>query len=233
MSGSSRPVPPFSPVLLAGLLLRPLPIAPLQPLLRAGLRCMRRRHAAAFTRLSALDGKLIVIDPVDLPHCLAFSFSAGGPELCVADADDRARADATVRGPFLVLVELLEGRRDGDALFFSRDLMFEGDTEAVLILRNALDGADIDIVADLAAALGPLSRPAAALAARARDLFGDLAQDFETLHEAVVAPLVRRIAGREAAHARLDDRVARLEREARRLTRCAPRRAIMPAGHGR
>lgn len=233
MAGSSHPIPPFSPVLLAGFLLRPLPIAPLRPLLRAGLRTIQRQHAEAFARLSVLDGKLIVIDPVDLPICLALSFSAGEPDLRVADDDDRERADATVRGPFMALVELLEGRRDGDALFFSRDLMFEGDTEAVLVLRNALDGADIDIVADLASALGPLGRPAAALAGGARILFGHLARDVETLHEAIVAPLVRRIAGQGSAHSRLDERVAQLEREARRPKRRATNRPVASAGHGR
>lgn len=226
MFGSPHLTPPFSPILITGLLLRPLPIAPLQPLLSAGLRTIRRRHAEAFARLSALDGKMIVIDPVDLPHRLALSFTAGDePELRVADADDQERADATVRGPFLALVELLEGRCDGDALFFSRDLVIEGDTEAILVLRNALDGADIDIVADFAAELGPLVRPALALAGHARSLFGHIADDVATLHQAIVAPLVRRIAGQESAHARLDDRVARLEREARR----PKRRATSPA----
>jgi predicted lipid carrier protein YhbT len=225
---SLHPAPPVSPVLLCGLLVRPLPIAPLQPVLRAGLRAMRRRHAEAFARLATLAGKLIVIDPVDLPHCLALAFTAAGElDLRIADADDRGRADATVRGPFLALVELLEGRSDGDALFFSRDLVIEGDTEAVLILRNALDGADIDVVADLAAGLGPLARPAAALAKRARRLFGHIADDVETLRAAIVAPLVRRIAGQESAQARLDERVARLEQGAR-----PRRRAVAASGRG-
>lgn len=229
MSGSSHPAPPFSPVLLVGLLLRPLPMAPLQPLLRAGLRSVRRRHAEAFARLSALENKLIVIDAVDLPHCLALSFSAAGePGLRVADDDDRARADATVRGPLLALVELLEGRCDGDALFFSRELVIEGDTEAVLVLRNALDGADIDIVADLASELGPLARPARALAGGARRLLGRLADDVEILRAAIIAPLARRIAGQQSAHDRFEDRLAELERRTRRVTR-----RTAAAGHGR
>lgn len=51
---------------------------------------------------------------------------------------------------------LIDGSYDGDALFFSRDLVVEGDIEAVIALRNAIDDAGVDLVADTAALLGPL-----------------------------------------------------------------------------
>jgi len=40
---------------------------------------------------------------------------------------------------------MVDGTYDGDALFFSRDLSIEGDTEAVLALRNAIENADLDL----------------------------------------------------------------------------------------
>ncbi|AGH97674.1 hypothetical protein A11S_851 [Micavibrio aeruginosavorus EPB] len=40
---------------------------------------------------------------------------------------------------------MIDGRYDGDALFFSRDIYIEGDTEAVVCLRNALDDIDGNI----------------------------------------------------------------------------------------
>ena len=43
---------------------------------------------------------------------------------------------------------------DGDALFFSRDLMIEGDTEAVVCLRNALDDMDSNVIDEAAKAFG-------------------------------------------------------------------------------
>jgi predicted lipid carrier protein YhbT len=43
-----------------------------------------------------------------------------------------------------VLLGMIDGTYDGDALFFSRDLTIEGDTEAVLALRNALENAEFD-----------------------------------------------------------------------------------------
>jgi len=39
---------------------------------------------------------------------------------------------------------MIDGTYDGDALFFSRDLVIEGDTEAVLALRNAIENAELN-----------------------------------------------------------------------------------------
>ncbi|MCH7931319.1 MAG: SCP2 sterol-binding domain-containing protein [Proteobacteria bacterium] len=224
MPSSRHPAPPLSPVLLAGFVIRPPPAAMLQPFLGAAMRVMQRRHPGVFERLGLLDGALILIDPVDLPVCLAMEFAAGGPDLRVAGAGDEARASATVRGPLLSLIDLMEGRRDGDALFFSRELVIEGDTEAILILRNTIDGEDIDVIDDLTSSLGPFARPAAALAGAARTLFTHFARDLETLHDAILAPLAQRAAGQEMEVRRLEERIAELEKAAR------PRR---PAGRAR
>jgi predicted lipid carrier protein YhbT len=55
---------------------------------------------------------------------------------------------------------LAHGRFDGDALFFSGEIAVEGDIEAILALRNALDDAELDLLQEGAAMLGPLSGPA-------------------------------------------------------------------------
>ncbi|MCH9019640.1 MAG: SCP2 sterol-binding domain-containing protein [Proteobacteria bacterium] len=214
MSGTHQRGSPLSPVLLAGLLMRPLPTAPLQPILGAAMRVMRRRHPEAFDRLHELHGALIVIDPVDLPFALAIDFSAN--DLRVADERDRATATATVHGPLMALIDLIEGRCDGDALFFSRDLTIEGDTEAVVALRNTLDGAAIDIVEDLASSLGPFARPARRIVGDAMRLLGAFADGLETLRQAAVAPLAVRAAGQAARLERLEERIAALEKRARR-----------------
>ena len=65
-------------------------------------------------------------------------------------------ATAVIRGPLLALVGLAEGRIDGD-------------TEAVVALRNALESAEIELAQDLLAPLGPLSRPLARLLEDAGD----------------------------------------------------------------
>jgi predicted lipid carrier protein YhbT len=65
---------------------------------------------------------------------------------------------ARIAAPLVVLIGMLDGSYDGDALFFSRDLVIEGDTSAVLALRNALDDAEID-PATLAGVPAPLKAP--------------------------------------------------------------------------
>ncbi|MFQ5467990.1 MAG: hypothetical protein ACE5DS_07630, partial [Kiloniellaceae bacterium] len=59
--------PPLSPVLLAGLVLRPLPLAPLQPALGLALRTVLGRHPGLLDRLAGLGDPVFIIDPVDLP----------------------------------------------------------------------------------------------------------------------------------------------------------------------
>ena len=54
---------------------------------------------------------------------------------------------------------MIDGALDGDALFFSRDLQVSGDTEAVVVLRNALDDVEGSALDSVIAAFGPLSKP--------------------------------------------------------------------------
>ena len=56
----------------------------------------------------------------------------------------RAPRDAYIKGNLDILLNLLEGRIDGDALFFTRGLVITGDTAAIVGLRNTLDREEID-----------------------------------------------------------------------------------------
>ena len=123
---------------------------------------------------------------------------------------------ATIRGPLLVLIDLLEGRLDGDAAFFSRDLAFEGDTEAVVVLRNAVDSGEIDLTADLLSVLGPLTAPAHHALNTAGALFARAAEDLDTLRAALLGPVARDAEIRAAEMRALADDVAELRRAVRR-----------------
>ena len=211
-----RPVPPLSPVLLAGLALRALPPALFQPVLGLAMATMRRRHAGAFERLAGLGEPVFLIDPIDLPYSFVLRAGARAPSLTAIRGGHAVRATATIRGPLLALIDLLQGRIDGDALFFARGLVIEGDIEAVVALRNAVDGAEIDIAADMASLLGPLARPARRLAGAAGAVYSRLAEDLETLRRAAIAPAMRR-AGADAARLdRMDEAIAELRRRMRR-----------------
>ena len=178
--------PPLTPVLLAGLLARPLPPQLLQPLLDVLFSLLGRRHPGLFERLSCLSAPIFLIDPIDLP--LIFELDAG-PERrrLTAARIGSGRAVATIRGPLLALIELLEGRVDGDALFFSRTLSIEGDTEAVVALRNAVDDAGIDLRRDLLEALGPLAPPMRHALGLGERIYARLNGDLELLRASAQA----------------------------------------------
>ncbi|MBI5166006.1 MAG: SCP2 sterol-binding domain-containing protein, partial [Magnetospirillum sp.] len=136
--GLSRPLPPFTPVLLLGLALKPVRPSLLQPAFDAMLRVVRRRHPDILDRLSAYADAVVCIDPTDLPFVLLLEPNPEDPRLTVRRAVDPGEVSATVRGPLETLIALAEGRVDGDALFFTRQLVVEGDTEVVVALRNAV-----------------------------------------------------------------------------------------------
>jgi O2-independent ubiquinone biosynthesis accessory factor UbiT len=141
-----------------------LRFAPLRPLSLAGAhlaRTLARRHPALFTRLGDQANKVFLIDPTDLPFVFVLKPRPPRPDLSALRREDAARWDARIAGPLAALIGLVHGAYDGDALFFSRDLTIEGDTEAVVALRNAIDNEELDLVREVAALLGPLEGIAA------------------------------------------------------------------------
>lgn len=211
----------FSPALLLGFALRPLPMAPLQRLLSLAARTMARRHPEVFARLRPLGGVAIAIDATDLPFLFEFRPNAAEEQLRMVRRGARLGADATIRGPLSALLALLQGQCDGDALFFSRTLTIEGDMASVLALRNAIDGAAIDLVADLADAFGrggplverllriPLGLAAAAM------------RDAATFQAAINAPVATEQRLQAAALRQVQNRLEAIDGSLRRLKRHA------------
>ncbi len=216
---------PLTPALLAGLAARPLPPAVLQPLLTLAMAAVARRHGTVFARLDGLGDCVFLVDPVDLPLDFLLRPAARPPSLTAVrsgawggtsgGASDLAPT-ATIRGSLLSLIDLLEGRVDGDALFFSRELAVEGDTEAILTLRNAIDGAGIELAETAASALGPLAGIARRLLGPAETLIRRMTRDLEALQETLLSPLARRC---DAQAAELDELRTRLDELQRRMRR--------------
>jgi predicted lipid carrier protein YhbT len=151
----SAPIPLFPP--LGARLLAPLPAAPLSLVLGHVARGMAERHPGLFTRLGPHARKRFLIDPTDLPFAFLIQPKPSGPRIEVrrgATAD----WDSRIAGPLAALLGMVHGAYDGDALFFSRDIVIEGDTEAALALRNAIDDAEIDLFTEAAAGLGAAGR---------------------------------------------------------------------------
>lgn len=185
----NRPSPPFSPVLLLGFMVRVLPPGLLQPIFDRIARDVRRRHPRLFERLGGSGDPVYLVDPVDLPFNVALRPNGGQRNLWVVRPGTSVDATATIRGSLVTLLRLFEGHVDGDALFFSRELVVEGDTEAIVALRNSVDGEGIDLAKDLLDALGPFAKPARHLAT----LGALAADDMETIRRALVSPLERRL----------------------------------------
>lgn len=137
-------------------LARPLPLGPVEILANAALSRVLQRHARLFDRLGEHSAKTFAFVPDDLPF--AFVVSPASRRIMVRRPKRLLRADVRIGGPIATLLALAEGRLDGDAEFFARGLTVDGDMEAALALRNAMDDCRIDLPTDLAPK-GPLRKP--------------------------------------------------------------------------
>ena len=134
-------------------------LLPLQAILSHIVRGVAGRQPSLFERLGRHCASTYIIDPVNLPIVLRLQPDAKAPSLRAQWRRDGAKGDCRIAGTFLTLLALVDGRRNGDALFFSRDLTVEGDIDAVVTLRNALDDLDVTLVQDILGSAGPLRKP--------------------------------------------------------------------------
>ena len=135
-----------------------LPLPLMQPVLRLVVNRAAQTHPGLFDRLGPYGDKIFLIDPVNLPLAFLLRPSAKKPLLRACQRRGLPAYDARIAGTFLTLFALFDGRLDGDALFFTRDLVIEGDTEAVVRLRNALDDLEGRMTDDLAQSFGPVAQ---------------------------------------------------------------------------
>ena len=139
-----------------------LPTLPLDLALRRFVSSLADRHPSLFSRLGDHATAKFLIEPTDLAFGFLLAPDPAMPRLEAvkrgADGTVNVAHDARIAGPLAALVGMVHGAMDGDALFFSRDIVIEGDTEAVLALRNAVDDAEIDLAEEVAALAGPASR---------------------------------------------------------------------------
>ena len=159
---------------LPPLLVKPVDLAPLWLVERVARHLFSgvlKAHPDLFERLGDYRQTRYGFSPVDLP--LHFTV-VPAMEMLTVSRGAAPLVDARIEGPLVLLLGLLEGRCDADALFFSRDLSVTGDMEAMLALRNALDDSAIDLPRELGALAGPFSSlvTGAAQHIRARALQG-------------------------------------------------------------
>lgn len=149
--------------------LAPLPLPLLQPFLKRVVRSAAQKRPQLFSRLGAHRNKIFLIDPVNMPFVFLLSPDCDNPRLWAKRRMDNIPHDARIAGTFLTLLGMIDGRLDGDALFFTRDLQIEGDTEAVICLRNALDDLEDNIMDDIAGVFGTVGRTGLSIIRRVRE----------------------------------------------------------------
>lgn len=124
-------------------LLAPSPRKPMAALLSVLTRRLVERRPELLRRLGTVVHVPIAVVPDDLPHAFLLRLDAHHNCVRICKKSEITAAQAVIKAPMLILLGLLDGTYDGDALFFSRDLRIEGKTDYVLALRNAMDNADL------------------------------------------------------------------------------------------
>ena len=140
-----------------------LPLLPLEVVARRLMSNAMAARPSFANRLGEHAGRTFAIDPVDCPFVFLMKPADGRVELKVMRHAEPGDYEARIAATLVVLLGMIDGTYDGDALFFSRDLSIEGDTEAVLALRNAIENAELDpsTVLGLPKSLqGPVNRAA-------------------------------------------------------------------------
>ncbi len=146
---------PTAPRVLASAL-KYVPLAPLSLILSSYACRVAKNHPSMMRRLGEHNKTDFVLDPTDLPISIEMNPNRGYPRITVVRGN--GQGTARIAGPLAALMGLVHGAFDGDALFFSRDLVIEGDTAATLALRNAIDDAELDLGEEMAGATGPFAR---------------------------------------------------------------------------
>lgn len=147
----------------------PLPVFLLNPILKRIVRRIAAENPDMFDRLGPHRHEHFLIDPVDLPLMLYLRPDPDALEFRAVTRRNPPPAVARISGSFLDLLTLMDTEQDGDALFFSRDLIVTGDTEAVVCLRNALDDVDDPIAESVADMFGAPGRGALTVLRRAAE----------------------------------------------------------------
>lgn len=229
-------VPPFSPVLVAGMILPGFAKPVVSRIAGSFASRIWSRHRHSFDRMSDYDGARVMIDPIDLPLVFVLELAPEGPNVSIVSTDDdEGEVSATIRGQLKSLLDLAEGRVDGDTLFFNRDLSIEGDTEAVVALRNAVDDAELDLLEEFSKSFGPLARPAYVVAERMASLFQRLVEDADVLQQSILSPLTKRTAAQDGAMTELEERLVSLEKQVKKQAaraRAEARKQKVESAHG-
>jgi predicted lipid carrier protein YhbT len=151
----------FSATLLLGMLAKNIPLKVWQPFLQKSIDVMNKKYPRVFHKVkdeqtgNSFD---FVIDAIDLPFLFYMKPSPEAPILMAFRRGEDVSSSAVIKGELVNLLKMFEGKVDGDAAFFSKTLVIQGSTVAVLALRNAIDSEDMNIIEDLSDVFVPFQK---------------------------------------------------------------------------
>jgi len=205
----------FSPGLLVGLLLRPVPVSVMRVMARPVLdNLLKELEPRMGDRLSGLNGRLAIV-PVGHPVAVVVDMADGAltMDLAEADTDEVRHAEAVVRAPLETLTAMLDtDGMDGDASFFARALTIEGDTSLVMALRYALEDANAGLD-DVGRALPwPLGRVLPRVVSLGGRVHAAASRDLATVQDALLAPLRTELARQDGRLSKVEAGLQRTQR---------------------
>jgi O2-independent ubiquinone biosynthesis accessory factor UbiT len=125
------------------LLLKPAAFLPIGPALTLGLRRFAGRRPDVFERLGPFCRSHFLVEPTDLPMSFLISPDGKAARIRSFRSANAVEKDVHIKGPILILLGLLDGTFDGDALFFNRMISVTGKTDALVALRNSIEEAEL------------------------------------------------------------------------------------------
>jgi O2-independent ubiquinone biosynthesis accessory factor UbiT len=180
----------LSPYLFLGLILRPLFNSRLmQPCLNALTKRVLKKHPKIIERLSEQEPAKLIISPLDFPCAFLFDLNAPDIKISILKKTDQVEYDAKVQGSYVDLLDMLEGRIDGDALFFSRKLSIDGSTEMVVALRNIMEAESVNLKEMILSLSGPFKLPCSLLMRLHETAMSQAQKDLELIQTASVKTL--------------------------------------------
>ncbi len=148
---------PFALPLVRLGLRAPYPL--LNPAMGMVMRRLRRRHPALFKAIAEMEPASLSVELTDAPR--KFRLELGGGRVQIRTmCDGRQPVTVKITGSLEALLDILEARSDGDALFFSRGIRLTGNSAPIVALRNILDSESINLLDEALLLLGPLAPPA-------------------------------------------------------------------------
>lgn len=121
-----------------------LALLPLGTGLTFSLNRVLRRNPGLADRLEAAHGATIRVQPRELPVGFLIRLERSGGRVTAIPRGTEVPADVSVEAPLAQLLTIFRGEDDGDAAFFSSELVIDGEVAPLIALRNAIEAAELD-----------------------------------------------------------------------------------------